>query len=232
LLSDAFHNALRLLSSWDPELWFIVWTSLRISILAVLIAGVLAVPIGYIIASTTFPGRRALIALLNTMQAIPTVVIGLIFYSLLSRQGPFGFAAMLYTPWAVVLGEAFLILPVISAYTMASVGDIDPRYHKTAKSLGLGKIRTGLLVAREARFGIAASVIAGFGRAIGEVGIAMMLGGNIGGFTRTITTAIALEHNKGNFALGLALGFILFCIALLINGLLHLAQGEGRRLGT
>jgi len=229
LFSDALHNAWLLLTSGDAELWFIVWTSLRISILATIIAVIVGVPIGYIVASASFPGRRALISFMNTLQALPTVVIGLIFYGLLSRNGPLGFAGLLYTVWAIIIGEAVLILPIMSAYTLAAVTDIDPRFRKTARSLGVGRIRESWMVAREARFGIAASIIAGFGRAIGEIGVAMMLGGNIAGFTRTITTAIALEHNKGNFALGLALGFILFCIALVINGLLHLVQGSGRR---
>jgi tungstate transport system permease protein len=217
------------LRSGDAELWFIVWTSLRISLTATVIAAIFGVPVGYAVASTSFPGRRVLISILNTLQAMPTVVIGLIFFGLLSRSGLFGTAGLLYTPWAVVIGEAVLIFPIMGAYTLAAVTDIDPRFRKTAKSLGMGRLHEGWVVAREARFGIAASVIAGFGRAIGEVGVAMMLGGNIAGFTRTITTAIALEHNKGNFALGLALGFILFCIALIINSLLHLAQGAGRR---
>ena len=223
------HNAWLLLISGDRDLWFIVWTSLRISIAATLIAVVVGVPIGYIVASASFPGRRALISFMNTLQSLPTVVIGLIFYGLLSRSGPFGSAGLLYTLWAIIIGEAVLILPIMSAYTLAAVTDIDPRFRKTARSLGVGRFRESWIVAREARFGIAASVIAGFGRAIGEVGVAMMLGGNIAGFTRTITTAIALEHNKGNFALGLALGAILFCIALIINGMLHLVQGSGKR---
>ncbi len=229
MLQDALHNAWILLWSGDVNLWIIVWTSLRISILATLISAILAVPIGYIIASSEFRGRRALIAILNTLQALPTVVIGLILYGFLSRSGPLGMFGLLYTRWAVTIGEAILIFPIMTAYTISTVANIDPRFRKTAMSLGMGRVQAGWVVAREARFGIAASIIAGFGRAIGEVGIAMMLGGNIAGFTRTITTAIALEHNKGNFALGLALGFILICIALIVNVLLHLAQGGGRR---
>jgi len=218
-----------LIRSGDSELWLVVLTSLRISLLATIIAAIIGVPIGYAVASSSFPGRRVVITLLNTLQALPTVVIGLILYGLLSRSGPLGPAGILYTRLAITIGEAVLIIPIIAAYTMASVAGVDPRIRKTARSLGARRWRESWLVAGESRFGIAASIIAGFGRAIGEVGIAMMLGGNIQGFTRTITTAIALEHNKGNFALGLALGFILFCIALAVNGILHILQGTGKR---
>ena len=229
MFGDAFNNAWLLLRSGDAELWAVVLTSLRISLIASVIAAIVGVPVGYAVASSSFPGRRIVITILNTLQALPTVVIGLILYGLLSKSGPLGDAGLLYTPWAITIGQAVLILPIMGAYTMTAVTGVDPRIRKTARSLGAGRWREGWLVAGESRFGIAASVIAGFGRAIGEVGIAMMLGGNIAGFTRTITTAIALEHNKGNFALGLALGFILFCIALIVNGILHLLQGEGRR---
>lgn len=217
-----------LIRSGDSELWLVVLTSLRISLFATMIAAIIGVPIGYVVASSSFPGRRVVITLLNTLQALPTVVIGLILYGLLSRSGPLGPAGILYTRLAVTIGEAVLIVPIIAAYTMASVAGVDPRIRKTARSLGARHWRESWLVAGESRFGIAASIIAGFGRAIGEVGIAMMLGGNIQGFTRTITTAIALEHNKGNFALGLALGVILFCIALAVNGILHMLQGTGK----
>jgi tungstate transport system permease protein len=229
LFGDALHNAWFILRSGDSELWAVVLTSLRISLIATVIAALIGVPIGYAVASSSFPGRRIVITILNTLQALPTVVIGLLLYGLLSKSGPLGGAGLLYSPWAVTLGEAVLILPIMAAYTLAAVSGVDPRVRKTARSLGAGGWREGWLVAGESRFGIAASVIAGFGRAIGEVGIAMMLGGNIAGFTRTITTTIALEHNKGNFALGLALGLILFCIALIVNGILHLLQGEGRK---
>lgn len=229
MFSDAFENAWLLLRSGDPELWAVVLISLRISLVASVIAAIVGVPVGYAVATFSFPGRRLVITILNTLQALPTVVIGLILYGLLSKSGPLGSAGLLYTPWAITIGQAVLILPIMSAYTLAVVTGVDPRIRKTARSLGAGRWREGWLVVGESRFGIAAAVIAGFGRAIGEVGIAMMLGGNIAGFTRTITTAIALEHNKGNFALGLALGFILFCIALIVNGILHLLQGEGRR---
>ncbi len=218
-----------LLRSGDPELWFIVFTSVKISVIATIIASLTGVPVGYLVASSKFAGRRIVITIINTLQALPTVVIGLLLYGLLSRSGIFGAAKWLYTPWAVIIGEAVLIFPIMAAYTLASVANADPRLRKTARSLGAGRWRESWLIAGESRFGIAASIIAGFGRAIGEVGIAMMLGGNIAGFTRTITTAIALEHNKGNFALGLALGIVLFCIALLVNGLLHLLQGAGRK---
>jgi tungstate transport system permease protein len=184
------------------------------------------VPLGFLIAVREFRGKRAVITVMNTLLALPTVVIGLFVYAFLSRRGILGSLGMLYTPWAIVIGQVILILPWVTTFTLAAVSRVDVRYRRTAMTLGAGPLQTSLAIAREARFGILAAIIAAFGRVIAEIGIAMMLGGNIKGFTRTMTTAMALEHNKGEFVLAVALGVVLLTVSLLLNTLLQLLQGR------
>jgi len=215
-----------MLFSLDPELYYIVYVSLRVSLLSTLIASVFGIPLGFFIAVRRFRGKRAAITVLNTLLALPTVVIGLFVYALLSRQGALGHLGMLYTPGAIVVGQVILILPWVASFTLAAVSRIDERYRRTALTLGASPFRASLAVIREARFGILGAVIAAFGRVIAEIGIAMMLGGNIKGFTRTMTTAMALEHNKGEFVLAVALGVVLLVISLAMNILLQLVQGR------
>jgi tungstate transport system permease protein len=160
------------------------------------------------------------------MLALPTVVIGLLVYALLSRQGALGHYGLLYTPTAIVIGQVILILPWVAAFTVSAVSRIDQRYRRTAMTLGAGSFQVSLAILREARFGILGAVIAAFGRVIAEIGIAMMLGGNIKGFTRTMTTAMALEHNKGEFVLAVALGIVLLAVSLAMNILLQIVQGR------
>lgn len=219
-------EALRLLISFDPELYFIVYVSLRVSLLATLVASALGIPLGVFIALGRFRGKRAVITLLNTLLALPTVVIGLFVYALLSRQGVFGHWGLLYTPGAIVIGQVILILPWVAGFTVSAVSRIDERYRLTAMTLGADAPGTALVIIREARFGIFGAVIAAFGRVIAEIGIAMMLGGNIKGFTRTMTTAMALEHNKGEFVLAVALGVVLLAVSLAMNIMLQLVQGR------
>lgn len=219
-------EAARMLFSLDPELYYIVYVSLRVSLLSTLIASVFGIPLGFFIAVRRFRGKRAAITVLNTLLALPTVVIGLFVYALLSRQGALGHFGMLYTPAAIVVGQIILILPWVASFTLAAVSRIDERYRRTALTLGASPFRASLAVIREARFGILGAVIAAFGRVIAEIGIAMMLGGNIKGFTRTMTTAMALEHNKGEFVLAVALGVVLLVISLAMNILLQLVQGR------
>jgi tungstate transport system permease protein len=223
---QSFSAALHLIWSLDPEMYFIVYVSLSVSFFSTLIASLFGVPLGFAIAVSRFPGKRALITVLNTMLALPTVVIGLLVYSFLSRHGMFGFLGLLYTQKAIIVGQVILILPWVAVFTMAAVSRIDQRYRKTALTLGATRWAAAWAVAREARFGIFAAIIAAFGRVIAEIGIAMMLGGNIKGFTRTMTTAMALEHNKGEFVLAVALGIILLTVSLLMNIGLQLAQGR------
>ena len=219
--SDALLSATHLILQFDPEIYQIVWTSLRISLQATLYATIIALPLGILIAVTEFTGKQPLQHLLNTLMAMPTVMIGLIFYGLLSRRGPLGEFGLLYTENAVILGEACLILPLIMNMTIVAVQSTDPRMLTTLKMMGANSHQQIMPIMAELRFAFVAAIITAFGRAIGEVGAAMMLGGNIQGSTRTMTTAIALETSKGNFELGLALGMLLLTIAFSINFVLQ-----------
>lgn len=225
-LTKSLAEAAGMLVSLDPELYFIVYVSLKVSLMSTLIASVLGVPLGFFIAIRHFRGKRGVITVLNTLLALPTVVIGLFVYALLSRQGALGHLGLLYTPAAIVVGQVILILPWVAGFTVSAVSRIDERYRRTAMTLGAGPLQTALAIIREARFGILGAVIAAFGRVIAEIGIAMMLGGNIKGFTRTMTTAMALEHNKGEFVLAVALGIVLLAVSLAMNILLQIVQGR------
>ena len=215
--SESFSAALDLIFQFDQEVWLIVWTSLKISLIAAMLAALIAIPTGITIALNEFHGKQFLQQILNTLMAMPTVVIGLLLYGLFTRQGPMGDLGLLYTPTAVVIAECILILPIILNLTIVAVQSSDKRLVPTLKSLGANKIQLAMQVMGETRFAVIAAVVAGFGRAIGEVGAAMMLGGNIEGFTRTMTTAIALETSKGEFEFGLALGLLLLIIAFTVN---------------
>lgn len=219
--TDSVIAATALLLQFDPEIYLIVWTSLKIALIATTIASLIAVPFGIIIAINSFIGKRLLLQLLNTLMAMPTVMIGLIFFGLLSRRGILGDYGLLYTETAVIIGEASLILPLILNMTVVAVQSADNRLLSTLKSLGASQVQLIMPLLKERRYVILAAVITGFGRAIGEVGAAMMLGGNIHGVTRTMTTAIALETSKGDFELGLALGLVLLIIAFAVNFILQ-----------
>ncbi len=227
-LLDSFTSALLLVVSLDMELTAIVMVSLRVSGAATLIAGLVGVPLGFCIAFSSFRGKGLVITFFNTLLALPTVVIGLFLYGLISRRGVLGDLNLLYTQTAMVIGQTLLIIPVVTTFTIAAVSRIDSRYRKTAMTLGANRLQTALVVMREARFGIVAAIIAAFGRVIAEVGIGMMLGGNARGFTRNMTTAMALEYDKGEFTLAVALGLILMGISFGINFLFHFFQGRTR----
>lgn len=219
--ADAILAAINLLLQFDPEIYLIVWTSLKIALIATSLAASFAIPIGLLIAINTFFAKQLLLQLLNTLMAMPTVMIGLIFFGLLSRRGVFGDYGLLYTETAVIIGEASLILPIIINMTIVAVQSADNRLLPTLKSLGATQAQLLFPLLKELRYVILAAVMTGFSRAIGEVGAAMMLGGNIHGTTRTMTTAIALETSKGDFELGLALGLILLIIAFTVNFILQ-----------
>ena len=212
--------------SFDAELVAIVMVSLRVSFAATLIASVLGIPGGFLIAYSNFSGKRFVLTCLNTLLALPTVVIGLVVYSFISRRGIFGPLDLLYTQKAIVIGQVILIVPVIMTLTIAAISRIDSRYRMTALTLGADSYQMAAVILKEARYGILAAVIAAFGRVIAEVGISMMLGGNAKGFTRTMTTAMALEYDKGEFVLAVALGITLMSFAFLINMLFHFLQGR------
>jgi len=219
---DALLSALQLLIQFDPTIYQIAWTSIKISLIATFFASIIAIPLGIFTAISDFIGKRFIQQLLNTLMAMPTVMIGLFFYGLLSRQGLLGGFGLLYTETAVIIGETCLILPLIMNMTLVTVHSADQRLVNTLKTLGANKQQQLIPILSECRFSILSAVITGFGRAIGEVGAAMMLGGNIQGITRTMTTAIALETSKGDFELGLALGVLLLILAFSINFALQL----------
>ena len=223
---DSLFSAVLLAVSFDKELLAIVMVSLRVSTASTLLASMIGVPLGFVIAFESFRGKQMAITCLNTLLALPTVVIGLFVYALISRRGIFGPFDLLYTQKAIIIGQVILIVPLVAAFTLAAVGRIDTRYRKTAMTLGANRLQTALVIVREARFGIVAAVIAAFGRVISEVGISMMLGGNAKGFTRTMTTAMALEYDKGEFVLAIALGIILLTLSFGMNLLFHFFQGR------
>ena len=225
-LLDATRGAFALLFSGDPALWLIIWISLKTSLIGLLLATPIAVVAGYAIASYRFPGRRLVIWLAQAALSLPTVLIGLLLYLLLSRQGPWGNLHWLFSQPGIIAGQVVIAMPVLLAFTLAAVQAADPRYAETALAHGATGWRVMCTLLYEVRFGVMAAVISGFGRVISEVGCAMMVGGNIAGVTRTITTAIALETSKGEFAQGIALGIVLIAVALLMNGALLLLQGD------
>jgi tungstate transport system permease protein len=199
------------------ELTLAIWVSLKTSGLAALIASAVAVPAALFLAGRDFRGKRLVLLINQTWMAAPTVVIGLLFYSLLSRSGPFGRLGLLFTQTAMTIGQVFLILPLIVGFSYTALRQVDRRARLTALTLGATRRQAGWIVLREARFPLLVAVLAGFARAISEVGIAMMLGGNIRNATRNITTSIALETAKGEFRNGIVLGAVLLVITLGIN---------------
>ena len=228
-LIDSVLSAFLLLWSFDPDLYFIVYVSLKVSFFSTLFSSLFGVPAGFLIAYNDFRGKRAVITVLNSLLALPTVVVGLVVYAFISRKGLLGILDLLYTQSAMVVGQIILIFPIVACLTIAAVSRIDERYRKTAMTLGATTFETAKVIFREARFALVAAIIAAFGRVIAEVGVSMMLGGNAKGFTRTMTTAMALEYDKGEFVLGVALGIVLLLISFAMNILLNYAQGRTQR---
>ncbi|MBE0501267.1 MAG: ABC transporter permease [Desulfuromonadales bacterium] len=221
---ESLGTALALIINLDGEVVRTVWTSLYVSICAIVVASILGIPVGMTIGIYRFKGRRLVLTGLNTLMALPTVVIGLIVYGLISRQAPFGQFGLLFTPAAMMIGQIILATPIVAHYTVSAACGADARILPTLRTLGAGPLESAWQMLREVRFVVLAGVVAGFGRIIAEVGVAMMLGGNIRGYTRTMTTAIALETGKGEFSFALALGLVLMCVALGINLFLNLLQ--------
>lgn len=226
LIFDSLKSALMLMWSLDREVLAVVAVSLKVSFASTLTASLFGVPLGFLIGIETFPLKRLIITCLNTLLAVPTVVIGLTVYAFIARRGLLGGFDLLYTQTAIIIGQTILVLPLVTALTIAAISRIDERYRQTAQTLGADRIQTAMVIFREARFGIVAAIIAAFGRVIAEVGISMMLGGNARGFTRTMTTAMALEYDKGEFILAVALGVILLGLSFSINLLFHFLQGK------
>ena len=198
-------------------------TSLRFSLASAAIACIPGIPLGVTIALRRFRGRRAVLAVLSSLMALPTVVVGLLVYSLISRSGPLGTLGMLFAPAGVIAGQSILAFPIVVSLVASSLSTLDPLFPEVLTTLGASRRRIVWMGIREARGGVLFASLTAFGRVIGEVGVAMMLGGNIRWYTRTMTTAIALQTSMGDFELGLALGIILMVVALGINAALHLA---------
>jgi tungstate transport system permease protein len=227
-IAESLRMAIALILAGDKEVISAVVTSLDVAIWSVLFASMVGIPLGIGVALGEFPMKSVVRVLLNSFMAMPTVVIGLVVYGFLSRQGPLGSMGLLFTPRAIIIGQAILATPVIGNYTLSAIQGADQGILPTARTLGASRLQSLFQLAREVRFGLVAAIIAGFGRVISEVGVAMMLGGNIRLYTRTMTTAIALETGKGDFAYGLALGVILMTVSLAVNIFLTLAQESHR----
>ncbi len=228
---DFFWEGLRrgtaLIFSGNAEVLGVTLLSVRVAVIATIIACVIGVPIGFAVGTTRFFGRRAAITVLNTMLAFPTVVVGLVIWGLLARQGPLGGFGLLYTWWAIVVAEVVLAVPIAAALTAAAVQGVDPRVRRTAMTLGANRWRTHVAVAREARYALFTGVVVSFGRVLAEVGAAMIVGGNIRHHTRTLTTSVALATSQGDLALAMALGLVLLALALTVNVVLQMLQGKG-----
>jgi tungstate transport system permease protein len=226
-LLEPTRQAFVLLLSGDPRLLQAIWLSLWVSVAAIALVCPPSIALGFLLAKRRFPGQRAAVVLVQALLSFPTVVIGLVIYLLLSRNGPLGSFGLLYTPTAIMFGYMVIAFPILVVFTISAVQGADPRVYETARCLGAGRVAASLTTLWEVRFGILAAVVNGFGRAISEVGCAIMVGGNIAGLTRNMPTAIALETTKGDFAQGIALGMVLMAFALGINVLLAALQGQG-----
>jgi tungstate transport system permease protein len=209
------------------ELWGIIWLSLKVSGSSLIIATAVGLPVAALLGLKRFPLRGAIINILNTCMGLPPVVVGLIIYLLLSRRGALGFLALLYTPSAMIVAQTILAFPIVASLSYAAIVNVDPVIRQSSMTLGATPLHLALTVINEARFGIMSGVIAALGRATAEVGAVLIVGGNIAGYTRVMTTTIALETDKGNFELGIVLGVVLLAIALLLNIGLRFVQKMG-----
>ena len=228
-MSEALTAALALLVGLDAKLIEIVVLSLRVSLSAVAIAALLGLPLGAAIAAGRFPGRQTVIVVLNALMGLPPVVVGLLVYLLLSRAGPLGALGILFTPSAMVVAQAILILPIIAALSRQAIEDAWREYEEQLRSLGAGRVDAALTLLWDTRFSLLTTILAGFGRAAAEVGAVMIVGGNIDGVTRVMTTTIALETSKGDLPLALGLGIILIAIVIAVNAAAYLTKELAQR---
>ena len=227
---DAFRTALGLIVTLDPDLFEILMLSIKVSLTAVVVASLLGFAIGGALAVYRFPGRTAISAVLSALMGLPPVVAGLLVYLLLSNVGPLGVLQLLYTPTAMIIAQVVLVTPIIGALTRQACQDLLEEYDEQLRSLGASSSAIVVTLLWDGRYRLITAVLAGFGRAIAEVGAVMIVGGNIDHVTRTMTTAIALETSKGNIALALALGIVLLTIALAVNASLIWVQRLANRL--
>jgi tungstate transport system permease protein len=216
----------------DPGLFAIIALSLFVSTSAVIIAAIVGIPTGALIALTQFPGKAGVVVLLNALMGLPPVVLGLMLYLLLSRAGPLGFAQMLFTPQAMILAQTLLVLPIVTALTRQTIEDRWTEYRDELTAMNVSTPQRVATLLREARFSLLTALLAGFGRAVGEVGAVIIVGGNIAGYTRTMTTAVALEASKGNLWLAIELGVVLMVMVVLINIVAGIIRRTGERLAA
>jgi tungstate transport system permease protein len=228
LIADALRQAGRLLLGGDGEIWSILWLSLQVSGTATLIALLVGIPAGTALALARFPGRRLVVSLVNTGMGLPPVVVGLVVSLLLWRSGPFGAMEVLYTPAAIIIAQAVIASPIVTGITLAAVQNVPPPFRLQLLALGASRLQMVRVVLREARLPMLAAVMAGFGGIISEIGASMMVGGNIKGHTRTLTTAMVLETGKGNFDVALALAALLLALVFVVNWALTSIQQRGQ----
>lgn len=219
-------QAAKLIVSLNPEIMGVTARSLVISFVAVSLAAIIDIPLGGLIELREFFGKKVLVNLIQTLYSLPTVTVGLFIFLLLSRSGPLGGLELLYTPTGMVIGQMVLISPIMIGLTISALKGVSPQIRETAVSLGADERQVILTIIREARFAVVAAILVGFGRALSEVGVAMMIGGNIRGYTRVLTTSIALQTSMGNLELSIALGMILIGISMILNLLLCRFQGR------
>lgn len=224
-IAKGFIGALELIASGDGEVYQIIGLSITVSLVSVIISSIFSVPAGILIGLNRFPLRNLLVMMINTFMGLPPVIAGLVVYLMLSRSGPLGYLDMLFTPGAMVVAQVLLIAPIITGVTMAAVRDKGDLVRKTAYTLGAGECQVLWTIIKECRTSVAAALIAGYGRAISEVGAVMLVGGNIKGHTRVMTTAIVLETSMGNFDRAIAIGMVLMALFFLLNILLQKFQG-------
>lgn len=223
---DGFSQAVYLIVTLNPEVFEIAALSLYISLSATIIAALISIPIAGLIHFREFRGKRTLIVLIQTLYSVPTVVVGLVIYLMISRSGPFGFLGLLFTPEGMILGQTILIIPIMMGLVISALSGVGKDIRDMVVSLGATEFQCIFEIIKEARFAILSAVVLGFGRAISEVGVAMMIGGNIRGATRVLTTSIALETGMGNFGFSIALGLILLGIALIVVIILNIVTAS------
>jgi len=224
---SGFSRAFDLILHLNAELFGIILLSLKVSGLALLIATGLGLPLGAMLGLKRFPGRDLAISVVNTLMGLPPVVVGLFVYLMLSRKGPLGFLGLLYSPTAMIIAQTILAIPIVTALCHSAIVNVDPLIRQASRTLGATKQQETLAIIHEARYGIISAIVAAFGRVMAEVGSILIVGGNIAGYTRVMTTTIALETDKGNFELALALGIILLLLSFAINAVLHAIQRKG-----
>lgn len=221
---NGFAQAFLLMLHLDPQLFGIITLSLKVSGLALIIAALLGVPLGALLGFAKFPGRGLAISAMNAFMGLPPVVVGLFVYLLLSRKGALGFMGLLYTPSAMVIAQTILAIPIVVSLSRSAIVNVDPLIRQASRTLGATPGQETLAVVHEARYGIISAIVAAFGRVLAEVGAILIVGGNIAGYTRVMTTTIALETDKGNFELALALGIILLMLSFVVNTAIHAIQ--------